>query len=711
MTAYKPISYLRTTSIIISILLIYMIIVNGIFINVVMGLDKGLEITIIGNTGLTVAQLKKAAERELQDLAVADGPGKDLIDDAAFRMETLYRRAGYPHGVVDYRIIERQGSRTIEFIVEEGPRVLVTSLNIQGAKTISVELLTAGAPESIKVYLKDKKPFPHVVSEIEALREEIFNVYLAKGYLDVVVEQESKLQEDVGEVAVVVRISEGRRYTLGKLLFSGDQPEELKKPLRDLRASMVGKPYHDRQKLLVRSAVLELYANAGYPDVSALVEAEKKSDTATVELGLRITSGPLVYIDGVKMQGSTQTVHSFVADRMTLKKGDLFRLDEKYKSLGNLYRTDLFSRVDIELAPAGEDPGHRILNVHLTEMETLEIFVEPGWGSYEMFRLAGGLRKRNFLGRGMVLGFKGLASVMGSSAELSFTDPWLAEGALSMEIPFNYLLRKEPSYTLESIGTGLNFLMTGPLDTTISSGYHYDKNEVFDVKTETGNDSYGKGSINLQLSRDTRDDLFFPRSGVRSVIGLEVAERSLGGNLAFYRCRGNISLFQEMAGNIILGLRYGGGFILPGNEQDGIPLTERYFNGGANSVRSFRESRLGVKGAGGDPLGGTGFNIITLELRRKVTTNMALSLFFDYGNIAPNQSIKEDPDSLLSGNTSLIAATWEDYFKDFRSAVGVGVQYLTPVGPARLDIALNPAPDRERDEAQYAVHFSVGMAF
>ncbi|MDH3349549.1 MAG: BamA/TamA family outer membrane protein [Desulfobulbaceae bacterium] len=58
-----------------------------------------------------------------------------------------------------------------------------------------------------------------------------------------------------------------------------------------------------------------------------------------------------------------------------------------------------------------------------------------------------------------------------------------------------------------------------------------------------------------------------------------------------------------------------------------------------------------------------------------------------------------------------MAATWEEYFKDFRSAMGIGIQYLTPVGPASLDIGLNPDPDKERDEAQYAVHFSVGMTF
>jgi outer membrane protein insertion porin family len=159
-------------------------------------------------------------------------------------------------------------------------------------------------------------------------------------------------------------------------------------------------------------------------------------------------------------------------------------------------------------------------------------------------------------------------------------------------------------------------------------------------------------------------------------------------------------------------MRYDTGVILPGRNQVIIPIGERYFNGGENKVRSFRESELGPKDPSDDPLGGNAFNIMSLELRRLLTDNLVGSLFVDFGNISPNFSPEEEgADEPFVDRQDVIDKTFSDYFSDFRPAVGFGFQYLLPVGPARLDFAWNPDHDSERGEDSFNFHFSIGMAF
>jgi translocation and assembly module TamA len=142
-----------------------------------------------------------------------------------------------------------------------------------------------------------------------------------------------------------------------------------------------------------------------------------------------------------------------------------------------------------------------------------------------------------------------------------------------------------------------------------------------------------------------------------------------------------------------------------------VPLAEKFFNGGENTVRSFHESELGPKDASGDPTGGLGFNVLSLELRQRLVGNLFASLFGDLGNIAPNRSPAERGNRPYDSRSEILSDTFADFFKDFRPAVGVGLQYLTPVGPARVDFAFNPDKDSRRDEDDFVVHLSVGMAF
>jgi len=108
-------------------------------------------------------------------------------------------------------------------------------------------------------------------------------------------------------------------------------------------------------------------------------------------------------------------------------------------------------------------------------------------------------------------------------------------------------------------------------------------------------------------------------------------------------------------------------------------------------------------------MGGYAYNVASIEFRRRFTEHLSFSMFFDYGNTSPNQSPIEQGKEPSQSASDLMDTTISEYFQDFRGAVGCGFQYLLPVGPLRLDFALNPTP--RESENPYALHFSVGMAF
>ena len=329
--------------------------------------------------------------------------------------------------------------------------------------------------------------------------------------------------------------------------------------------------------------------------------------------------------------------------------------------------------------------------------------------------MASGTRTSNLLGSGRILRFDAALSGKGRGLETGVSDPWFLGSDWTVGLPFHYRFRTEPVFTMENSGADLYALRTIHKKVTLNLGYQYGKNVVSDVSP--GADlpgvatNYNTATLSCQLTRDIRDDMFFPASGYLGNIALAVARPEFGGTISYNRLLTGVRYFLPLAGGSIVGLRFNTGVILPAGDQHSIPVAERFFNGGESSVRSFSASKVGPRDENGDPLGGAAFTTYSVEWRKKLSEDLAWSLFVDLGNVSPNRTTTEGLSPLAADAEALIRATWRDYFSDLRGGVGTGVQYMLPVGPARLDLAVNPDPDPDRDEPDYALHFSIGMAF
>ena len=672
------------------------------------------QIIFQGNRVLSEGNLRQAAVEELADLDLSPFP-EARADDAAFMMELTYRRRGHAFATVDYRFYAENGRAFLEFTIAEGPQVVVESISIVGNSRFSSRELLAFFTEDSRRFPGVAGPLLYVETEVRDALAAIRDLYLAEGYARVVVEEPVfTFSQDRSRVTIHCRIQEGEQRLLVAAEFSGEILAGLEGELAALAGEGSGRPYVPRRRLQIMNRVQDLYANRGYPEAEIVVAEAEDSDFARVRLLGRIHSGPPVTIAGVLIGGNERTSAEFIRSRLRLLEGDLYSAEKKQDSFQSLYQSGLFSRVAIVL-DQGPTETERNLLVQVEEVAAREIFLQGGWGSYELLRASAGFQENNLLGTGRVFRLEGGGSMRSTNVQASLMDPWLLGSDFSADFPVYFRRRQEPSFTREEQGAALFLARDLSQALSLTMGYLYRENTILDIasvaEVATAESDYTVASVKAQLSWDSRDDIFFPTIGHKAFVAAEIADALLGSGVAYQRYTLGLRTFLPLDSRNTLGLRYDTGIVLPGRDQVDIPMGERFFNGGENSVRSFRQSELGPKDSLGEPLGGNGFQVISLELRHRFTDQLAGSLFIDYGNVSPNRSREEEGLPPFADRSQVIDATLSDYFRDFRPGLGLGLQYLLPVGPARLDLAWNPARDRERHEESFALHFSIGMAF
>ncbi len=669
------------------------------------------EMVFQGNAAMSEADLRREAAAELEAF-VQKGYRRADIDDAAFQMQQAYRQSGYAFAVVDYQIEEKEAGSQITFLISEGPRVIIDGIIPIGNQTLDAEeIKTYFQSEHNGLFGSDELVF--VRSRVATAVDKIRGYYTSRGYLDAAVsEPELAFSEDRSQVKLTIRIQEGVPYSIDRIEISGDGIDGSQADLEKIRRDLVGQPYFKRQKLLLQARLLEVCGNFGYPDAVVDIADRAGAETGAVVLDATIKSGPQISIAAVDVRGNERTRASFIRNRIRLETGDRYDLALQKASFRDLYRTGIFAKVDFKLEKT-DDPAKRVLVVTVEETRAREVFFEPGWGSYEALRLRVGFLEKNLFGMGRIFRTQATGSFKARSLSGALTDPFFLSTDIKADLTGFYNYREEPSFTRKDLGAAFSLSKDLSANLLSTVGYMYRTTDISDVDvfTELSEGSFNYASVKAQLTYDTRNDLFFPTTGQRIFGSVEQADDFLGSDLNLTRLTGGVRVFFSLGRNTVLGARYATGLIIPGRDEAALPLSEKFFNGGESSVRSFKESDLGPKDPAKNPIGGYGYNVFNLELRHRLIGNLIGTLFVDYGNLAPNRSRIERGLEPYDNRSDLISDTLDDFFKEFRPGVGCGLQYLLPVGPARVDFAYNPDRDTERDEDSYVVHFSIGTAF
>jgi outer membrane protein insertion porin family len=219
------------------------------------------------------------------------------------------------------------------------------------------------------------------------------------------------------------------------------------------------------------------------------------------------------------------------------------------------------------------------------------------------------------------------------------------------------------------------------------------------------------------VSHDTRDFVLDPRKGAYRDIRAELAGGPLGGDNDFYTLNGTMQRYLPTRGRSVFAVRLRAAFAdAYGDSEDlGVPVENRYFTGGGNSVRGYRENSLGPRafaeeGSGElteTVVGGRFLLLGNAEIRFPVPFfsryRFSASAFVDCGNVWPSLRSVDLKDFRLR------AGREEVNDQDFRYSAGVGLRYNTPIGPIRLDYGMPLKKDESDRFGRF--HLSLGQIF
>jgi len=643
-------------------------------------------------TGFSLGRLLNVVDPYMRDLS--KDPQRDAAaQDAALDVEDLYREYGYPDVSVKFRIERRKKGAppdapiVVVFEVEPGPQVVVTKLTISGNKSVKTSELRELWERRLSGFLGLGRPL-FVESDLNAFANAIRARYLGQGWLEVEVDG-PKITRAPGsnEAEVAFVITEGTRFKVGKLIMSDALREAFGKALPKFPSgSLLSMQEIEEFSIACYRGLRRL----GYPDpqLKRALRVNRKEQIADVVIDGQ--PGKKMIVTDVEIEGNQKTATAVIRAKIDIQKGQLFNGDKEDEARRKLQETGFFSKIDIVHEPAGE--GMIKIVFKLTERETGSVEIEfPGWGSYEKLHGLIRLSERNIFGTGFGASALARLSTKGYRYQLGIQDPALFSTKARFDVSGEFQRRERPSYVDRYFQT--TTAVSYPLARRVVSRLGYRFNTRIDARAEVSDPAalltdFNMGSVFLELSQDKRDNPIVARTGHREHVGIEVVDDVLGGDVNFVRMSGRVSAYSLLTEAVGLAVNAETGVIFPGDGTGTVPVQERWFNGGENTVRSYRQDQLGPKDAFGQPTGGEFRNIFNLEFR-----------------IQPDP--KRSPFSLaIFGDAGNVGFDVKDYgFRDMGYAIGTGLR----AGPVRLDFGYNP--HRKPGDDVWVIHFSIGQAF
>lgn len=649
---------------------------------------KNLRVVAEGNRHFSAEQIRTALADQL--LAIEQsGLSPALADDAAFFLGVFYRRNGYSQADVKYEIVS---GNTLRLMINEGPFTRLGDVTFQGNAHLPnatlLDYVTGGTRER---FPDKKKPLPFVEGDVKSGVERIRGLYRSEGYLDAVVEAPViVLSADKTRADVIIAINEGIQYHFGKITFEGDI---IFYPQRDLLKEMevfTRKPYTPLTLTNLERKIVYFYRMRGYFTVKVSSESDPaQAVNGLVPVKFIVEAGEIYRFDGVTQTGLKKLRPNFLPNRFKKLKGQIYnpeKLEERYRQL---IGTGLFTNLKLTQNPL---PNHEVgLHFDVEEAKARELGFSLGYTKLEGAIVGARYVDRNLFGNGRPLSIDTEVAQKLLRGEILYTDPWFLESDNTLRLRLYALNQDLDGYSKTETGfrpeLSRKFGKHLELSAFILTRSVQIQNDGIDA-VDVGPTNYRADSLGLSATYDTRDSILNPRRGYVINATGDFASNIFGSSLEFLRTTFRASYYLPVGKESMLAAGVRGGVIAPLGSSNDLPIDERFFNGGARSVRSFNERTLGPKDTNGYPVGGESFTVANVEFVTPIRDSLDLALFGDAGSTGRR---------LGSG------------FGQTGFAIGAGLRYRLPIGPIRLDYGWNPV--RRPNQPTGAIHFSFGFAF
>ena len=688
---------------------------TGFFRDVTLEVEEGVLVVLVQERP-SIAQIDFTGLREFDKETVLKAMGqiglgegrifdKGLLDRAEQELKRQYLSRGRYAANVNTTVTPLERNRVaLNFAVDEGDAAKIRQISIIGNQAFSErELLlqiSLRTPGWLTWYSKaDQYSRQKLAADLEALR----SYYLDRGYLEFNIEStQVSITPDKKDIYITVAVSEGPKYTVSDVKVAGETliPEA---EVRKLITLKPGDVFSRARVTESTKAISDRLGNDGYAfaNVNAAPELDKEKRQAAFTFF--VDPGRRVYVRRINIAGNDRTRDEVIRREMRQFEGGWFSQEKVALSRSRVDRLGYFNEVNVE-TPAVEGTTDQVdVNLSVVERPTGAVLLGAGFGSGEGVILSGSVSQQNIFGSGKHVSIGINSSKINTVYSVSYTDPyWTVDG---VSRGFDLYMREIDAansglgnYRTNSLGGTIRFGVPVTEADTINYGLGYERTTI-----DTFSDSpliyldyvAAFGSKNdailgtIGWTRDDRDSLIYPTRGTMQRANLEVGLP--GGSLNYYKANYQYQRYFPITRDYTLMLNgelgYGDGY----GDTTTLPFFKNFFVGGVNSLRGFRVFSVGPKDAQGNPRGGS----------TKVLGN-AEFLF-------PFPGLLGDKSARMSAflDTGFAGDRYE--FSELRAAAGLGVLWVSPMGPLKISIAA-PLRDRPGDRKQL-FQFTFGGAF
>lgn len=547
--------------------------------------------------------------------------------------------------------------------------------------------------------------------ELDLDKSRLRDLFWNKGYLDFKVEnvEITPDAEDPEFVNLKFVLFEGEPYMVEKVAISGAGAVPLAE-LEPMVQLKTGEVFDSERENATVKAFSDYYESLGYTDIN--VRAVRNADFAThkVNVDFEITEGRKYSVRDVVISGNTYTKDKVIRRELVLQPGDPVdrnRIDaSKSRLMGMGYfknveattiNADAVNEKDIHINVEEKDDRFQAkIGAGFSDVNSLVGMAEISSNNFDIANPGGW-----FYGGGQRMRLQGLFGIERMGFNLDFTEPWLFDQRLRLDVSF-YANQSDFEYWSERRIGGRLSLSRQIFDdfTTVTGAYKFENVNVLDMDKTLSASTYSErgrqwvSQLSLMLDRDTRDSLMMPTSGYNINLLSAVSPKIFGSSSNFYRLELKGSYYHsffEKAIIAMVGMRMG--VVSSFDRNDQAPIFERYFLGGGDSLRGFSYRNVAPLDSSGRPIGGDSMLLGTFEVSHPIWSFIRGAAFVDAGNVWR-----------YSYNFQL---------SDINVGAGYGLRIQLPVinAPIKLDLAYPVVNNQDNESSKLRFHFNMGFTW